>query len=652
MNRLRKSKSLFAEARTLVQARRHARTPFELQIAWSTNYDDLFQLRHDVQSETVVLQTLRSTGRGVLVGRAGSGKTCLMARVAERALGQDVLPIFVELKNWKSSHYEEWREWLDKGGSGSAFLVARFSQPRTSFMELDLLPPTTEKLLLVDGLNEITESVGQQFLEALEAFASAQIQASVLVSDRLIRRDIPDTWQVGRVLPLSTARISKYAGRKALTQPRAALLELPFYLDASLRDPGDAGLANAQTQQEFITRQIGLSGADLDRAALGAFSIYKRAMSRTFTLADFAEIVGAEVVAKLQAVQVLEVVGQAARFTHHLTHDSLAARHLARAAAAEWSSENLNAITFRASSLDPVVLIFEQLDPEQADTFLRRVYDWNLYAAGYALTEHNPANVGPSPEMEVIIFAMLGEKKLDQVLATARRAGDAISISRSPYAEPFRHISDIEELFAATHVAQLQKNSFLEWRNVFTRPVGGPVTDKDVASVSNDEAVTGWTWANVLKRCSLTLEQQTSLRAMFGPNITSTVQWRIVHVLGAFPSGENKDLLFRALEPEFHTDVRYGAIRSVVEMMSRAQEDLREIIVGDLRDRRPVLEQNEIVLRELKRALLIRPDMKPPRWEETVLKVVREFYRHADRQETRDAWRRFALELEALYEVA
>jgi hypothetical protein len=139
---------------------------------------------------------------------------------------------------------------------------------------------------------------------------------------------------------------------------------------------------------------------------------------------------------------------------------------------------------------------------------------------------------------------------------------------------------------------------------------------------------------------------------MFGPNITSTVQWRIVHVLGAFPSGENKDLLFRALEPEFHTDVRYGAIRSVVEMMSRAQEDLREIIVGDLRDRRPVLEQNEIVLRELKRALLIRPDMKPPRWEETVLKVVREFYRHADRQETRDAWRRFALELEALYEVA
>jgi hypothetical protein len=251
--------------------------------------------------------------------------------------------------------------------------------------------------------------------------------------------------------------------------------------------------------------------------------------------------------------------------------------------------------------------------------------------------------------MEVVIFSMLGEKKLDQMLATSQRARDAISISRSKYADAFRHVSTLQELFSATMALNSEVEWFHSWRQVFIRAPGSLVSEQEVSTISSQDSIMGWTWSNVLKRCNVTPQQQGSLRSMFSHGATTSVQWRVVHVLGAFPSLENRTLLLGALEPAFDTNVRYGAVRSLVEMMSRSPAELRDSIANEIRERRGLIETSDFVLRELKRALMIRPESKPAGWEEVVLKLVREFYKHADRPETRDAWRKYAFEVDMLY---
>ena len=102
-----------------------------------------------------------------------------------------------------------------------------------------------------------------------------------------------------------------------------------------------------------------------------------------------------------------------AYFDHHLYHDYLAARHVA-AHLELWNDTHFDAITFGASSFDTIALVLQQLDLEQTDIFLKRVYDWNPYAAAYALSDTE--NSTTTPETLFVISAMLADR-LDDLLS-------------------------------------------------------------------------------------------------------------------------------------------------------------------------------------------------------------------------------------------
>ena len=75
------------------------------------------------------------------------------------------------------------------------------------------------------------------------------------------------------------------------------------------------------------------------------------------------------------------------------------------------------------------------------------------------------------------------------------------------------------------------------------------------------------------------------LRAIYRSTSDTDIRWRVAHTLGAFMSPANVQLLFEALDKEKGEWVRYGAIRSLVELAIHDTGDVRTQMLDDLRAR-------------------------------------------------------------------
>lgn len=629
-----------------------ARPQFELEIGWASNYDCLFRGEFDFSSEGEVLARALRQGRVILAGRGGGGKTQLLFRLMRSSAQRGVLPVFIDLKNWKQSDYAEWNDTVAKDVAyGAAFLIERFARPRTSAIELDWVPPTTSKIVIVDGLNEIAASVGSQVLRSLDEFVSDQILMSVIVADRLVRRELPSPgrWALGLVLPLSARLIARYGGARVSQQANAAPLDLPFFLNAAIHEE-DVSVGGAQAHERYLTSHANLTEQDLDAAASAAFQAYFN-RTRSFSIDQFRVIAGDGVTERLRSsgVIILSDNGEA-HFSHHLLHDYLASRHMARQQREFWTSDNLNVISLDGSSFDPLALVFEQLDQVRADDFLRCLYDWNLYAAGYALGSVSAAAVPCSAEMQVVIFAMLAEKRFDLVEATRQRATDALLLIRLPQSQPFKDANSFQQVLDAVATVNSQVAWFGDWQALFTRPSNQNLTDGDIQALLVDDSVIGWTMANVARRMALSEHQLQRLRnSLRDAAAAATQRWRIVHLLGAFPSTSNFESLLCSLDHDPDGSVRYGAARSLAELACRGDVQLRARIVQAIKDRVDDLRAQTKVRDELARALVVTSDAAPIGWRDTVTEIGRTFFQRADAPESRDRWRRYIADAEIRY---
>ncbi|OMI06304.1 hypothetical protein BSN85_22795 [Bradyrhizobium brasilense] len=648
----RQLQKLSLAARRLVKHLPTGQPPFKLAIGWATSYDAVFEEKFDTLTEKTVIDYALKRGRALITGRGGSGKTFLLHRLMDQAVKRGILPIMLDLKNWTGADYRDWDRWIANPNIAANFLIERFGRPQVSVLELDWVPPTADKLLFVDGLNEISATVGQQILLALNNFVAESIRCSVIVADRLVRRDLPspDRWQIGVVQPLSRKKIEQYGGKALLKSRGAALLDLPFFLDAAIRS-GGVSEGRAATHARYFAAHSGLNEAELDRVGKSAFEAYSITRTRTFEFNAFERSLGRDIVARLESNNIFIRLDQTmAQFAHHLQHDYLAARYLAAAGSECWTPGNLDIISFAASSFDSVSLVFEQIRAEDSDLFLRRVFDWNLYAAGYVLAETDPNDLRLSLEMQTVVLAMLAEKRFDLVEATRRRANDALALIRLPIAEEFRKAASIEQLFSAAKRADSEAPWFNQWRDAYTKPGSAFNSDEEVISVAEDNSILGWTLANVLKRTRVSLEQQAILRSML-THTNDTVRWRVAHVLGSYPTIENLNALSNLAVEDPSGHVRYGAARSLAELACRADGELRAQVVRLVTANVPIFMQdrNQRVLKELADAFMVVPEQAPEHWYDVVTKIAREFYLRSEPIETRDRWRQYVMNAENRY---
>ncbi len=613
---------------------------FELTVGWATSYDDLFAGKVKQTSESAVLERALKVGRCIVSGRGGGGKTQMLHRVMRSAFLQEVVCVLVNLKDWTKRDYQSWDEWTSSDiGAGAEFLLERFSQPSVDALSLDYLPPTTKKLLVVDGLNEVIAPIGQRILQALDEFAGDQVGLSILVADRLSRRSFasPSRWALASVLPLAPEVIARH-----YNGPKTESLSTPYFLNAALSEQA-IGATPSQILQRFLLDHGGLAANELDTLAAAAYSLYADTGTRTFPFADLITKAGRDLANRLVQAEVVVKIDSAddSQFAHHLLHDYLAARHVSRMRQEDWTPSVLRTISFGSSSFDTISMVLAQLERQRADKFLRCLYDWNLYAAAYALGDLTDEAGGPSEEMQKVIFAMLAEKRFDLLTPTRQRAADALAIAQAKSAAKIRASASLPELLASLREAESTEQWFSEWVRLFTSTTDQTVRDEDLTHIQEEDSIPGWTVANVARRTQLTEGQLRSLRTWAGHK-SPVVRWRVVHVLGAHPSTKNMQAVAERLKDDEDADVRYGAVRSIVEMAARTTTgDLRSMVARTLVELTPKLVADKRVKEELKRALQIEPAEAPSGWSEFIANVTRKLYTAEGSPDEREAWRQF-----------
>jgi len=626
---------------------------FDFTLGWADDYDKLFSNEFSERSGIFELATksLR-TGRALLVGRGGSAKSVILARVAREAIEKGILPFIVSLKGWVGTSYADWKS-LSNQNEQIAFLFERFGISGSHPRDADALLRARQRLILVDGLNEVDSAVGQQIINALDDYARSAINTGIIVSDRLVRRDLlrPERWNLALVLPLTTEQIESVvtkhlgdaAGFRHAPSDAKALLSTPYFLNAFLQN-GRFSVTESGQMEEFF-RTHALSEKDLATASAAAFTVY-RDSTRTFAYETFAEVAGADTARRLVEAGAIVRHGQTAFFDHHLKHDYLASRFVVRNRQT-WGADTFNTLTFHGSSFETIAMAMEQIgDRETADLFLRELYDWNIYGAGYSIAEGREEKV--SAEMRTIILAMFAERQWDIVVATSNRARDTLRLFKTDLARTFWRAANLQDVFRALEKVQTEDPRFAAWRTLFSTPAGTAASDRAVAQLGDKDSVLGWTAANVLKRLKLSERQQEDVRHFVSTNRAVAVRWRAIHVLGSFPSTPNLLVVRDQLGSEV-SRLRFGATRSLVEMAAFGEKELGERIFEAIADRVALIREYPSVLGELERVLLIDVGRAPRWWAFVAAIPIERLRSQGGTQDDEVRWTRLITNLVAVY---
>lgn len=623
---------------------------FEVRLGWTKDYEELFAGVFSATSNIFeVLKRVKHTGRVLLTGRGGGAKTVIIQRIAKEALRSNIIPVILSLKKWTGQDYDLWHQRAESS-SKVGFLLQRFGLTPVGFSDLDSLSTDVARLVLLDGLNEVDSRTGQEIIYMLDEFVRYAVNTSVVVTDRLVRREFirPPRWQLAMVLPLDDSEVRKHVSEKLgsraydeFSEDSKSLLKTPYFLSSFLDNGYVADSRSDEMRKYFVAHA--LTEAELDSAARAAFEVYGES-ARSFGTARFEETAGKEVFRKLVQTGAVMQAGPLSYFDHHLKHDYLAARYLV-ASADRWHSETFDRITFNGSSFETIMFAGEQIEnQDQADLFIRHVYDWNIYGVGYALSEAR--RIAVSPEMQTVILAMFAERKWDVIEATAKRAADTLGLIPSANAKQYLSAENIETVFRLVDGVGSQKQWFDEWKALFTmRPRNGQF-EVPIGLLRNEDSVLGWTSSNVLKRMTLSPERQTELVTMLQEN-SDVVRWRVAHVLGSFPSDANLNALAGRLIDI--PRVRFGAVRSLVEMAAYSERELAERIFTRIRDRVNDIGQIRAVVDELLRAVFVRKKrIADLEWLQFVFPVIKALQAQSS-EETRAQYERVSQRLVETY---
>jgi hypothetical protein len=593
---------------------------YDFPIVVHSDYDALFSRQPREAISVPGLGRLALThGRTVIHADGGSGKTSILAQLFRDAVESDILAVLIPLADWRPSLESSWKELADADLGRLNLLLTSIARPRTTLETLAAAAATKRVLLLVDGLNETSQGIGNNILSTLDSFTARNPRAGVVVTDRFSRRPIDTTsWILATIGPLYGEH---------------GLRAIAFFRDHL----GDATEPETITEahRDFFISHGRLDSDELERAADAALAAYMLTSSRNFPIHYFAERSGDDVVTKLVEAGIVLVDGDSGRFQHHLYHDFLTSYVLARQPTM-WKWGTFDAVSFRGSSFDSLAMTLEQLPTDaMCDELLRAIYDWNYYGAAYAIAHADSSHV--RRETEGIITFALGERLWDPFAATVRQARDALQILDSGLARQILDLVGPEDLRTLASSWGAWEGTFAQWAEAFVLPEGADVSDDLVKAIRAPDSFIGWTLANTLKRVALTPDQMAWLRDRLADS-DDVARWRIAHSLGGHGGEANVSALLGALVDE-RPHVRYGALRSLVETAARDRDDAH-LVFDRLTSFFAEWADASSLLRALERFLIL--TVPPEYWREVVAPLVEGLWVAATTGEERDRWKLLA----------
>jgi ABC-type glutathione transport system ATPase component len=117
------------QERDMIDDKKVPSPEFPFQIAWVQNYTDLFQSKYAGKTDIEgVLNTLRKTGRVLLSGKGGAGKTSTARRLLKIA-EHTSRTSFVDMKRWSLKLQEIWDHLEGDPFARMDFLLGNLGDP-------------------------------------------------------------------------------------------------------------------------------------------------------------------------------------------------------------------------------------------------------------------------------------------------------------------------------------------------------------------------------------------------------------------------------------------------------------------------------------------------------------------------------------------
>lgn len=298
-------------------------------------------------------------------------------------------------------------------------------------------------------------------------------------------------------------------------------------------------------------------------------------------------------------------------FRHQLIHDYLASLKVVSVdtidADALFDAPTLQTLTLDTASSDAAELAVESLshsddllrscnEPISVVRFLNELHDWNYWIALQCVMSFDRRALSSTliPDwMRHSIYASNLEKLFDPFLHTAQRAEKfrkqiSVSVGQNfgnGYGETdqlYLNCKTPEELRSGMVKISCDIEAppeFLSWLHLFSQV--GAIEESQVDLISA-EPLLGWATSNMLRRLRVDEAVYKILRRDYEQSKNSSgagqkpanYRWRIVHAFGTAPAEQvGETLLAIAFDVSENRQVRYGALRSAIEVAARDASD-------------------------------------------------------------------------------
>jgi hypothetical protein len=570
-----------------------------------------------------------SEGRVLIQARGGAGKTTMLHRALKQPgysslTSAPIHCLLINVFDWHSG---------DRQGQALQEMIDSSANHQTQGTVTLRVSDGLETVVLMDGLNEVSDQAANELLQEVEELTSRNPHLGVVVTDRLTKRPVgPARWVLATLTPVPEFQVRELL---ALSQDQSDLgiLDNPFYLERARRQGVDP--VGLEAIHRDYLHQVGLSGKQIQTLGEATLQQYQIKKSRILDLDSLVSAAGQDLIGRLMSAGLMVNDGNLSRYAHHLIGDFLAVTPLVDRPAT-WTKSNFDALTFGGSSFDSLTILLEQTEESKRDRLLRRIHDWNFYASSYLLTQARRSHQAVAPAVELVLLAMLAEKRFDRIKASVEQAEDVLDAYPSTLAERFRDAESLSEVIDIVSSQWHDVEWFPIWHKIFTRRPGARSADRDVSLLSDSEGVIAWSTANMLRRALVAGDQISQVQALID-DTDSIVRWRAVHVLGAHPSPHSVDLLFDRLQFDDYMWVRYGALRSLIEQAATVSESTRRALFERFSDCVDFLLYEPTLLRGIERDL--RVSDPPDDWAESAGFLIERLWAGSDSVSEQDRWR-------------
>jgi hypothetical protein len=552
----------------------------------------------------------------LLQSPGGAGKSNFLADLVENAVAQDMVPFVLDARRGTQQEAAAWSPTNLMGilsvGAGNA--------------TFEKLPPK-RILLLLDRLNENPQQA-KGILDAVCKLAQGdKAGLHVVVADRLNERssDIRPLVRATMV-PLPLSELSKQL-KRLTEESEAKLLAIPFFLGMQLRrGPGSgATLTRAQMFKEFFrvhakVNEYLLPG--LSEAAFQAYDTFRntaipaKEWEKGLEKHQFSEQAIGDIVSGAMLGYTREKPKEdkedVVEFRHQLLHDFLAGNHLALGGDKLWLEPAFNVATLDAQSFEALEFAAELLGsspgnapPSDAlessvgpgsrtDRFLIKVYDWNWRAVLECVRNLDAGLNGGenpvSPDFKDALYCLNTVRLFDRFHHTRARAQSILAGIQPTFHIDLSSAKDFDDLRdKVKNFYKPKVKYYQEWKDLFLLETA-PASVADLDPLWKDPFIS-WTASNVFRKLHPSAEVSAFLQSFYKAIRNTAVdspeghgaRWRIVHLMGVMDDDPTYKFLWSVTkDPGENKWVRTGAVRSYIEIATRAKLEVRQHMLHQL----------------------------------------------------------------------